>query len=154
MDGKGKSFESYDDFMEMVQGMIGGAVDPAVSAANHSVDIVWLIVSASLVFFMQSGFALVEVGSVSMKNTKNILTKNLFDACIGALTFYLFGYAFAYGENNRYIGAENFALSSVRGSEEEKVDGLFYKGYDYAFFLFQWAFAATAATIVSGKSCR
>ena len=54
--------------------------------------------------FLQTGFALVEVGSVSMKNTKNILTKNLFDACIGALTFYLFGYAFAYGEDNRYIG--------------------------------------------------
>ena len=51
-----------------------------------------------------------------MKNTKNILTKNLFDACIGALTFYLFGYAFAYGEQNRYIGnvaSENIFIGKM-----------------------------------------
>ena len=53
MDGQGKSFASYEDFKDMVQEMIGGAVDPATTAVNHSIDIVWLIVSASLVFFMQ-----------------------------------------------------------------------------------------------------
>ena len=39
-----------------------------------------------------------------MKNTKNILTKNVLDACIGALSFWLVGYAFAFGEHNQFIG--------------------------------------------------
>ena len=52
----------------------------------------------------QAGFALVEVGSVRMKNTKNILIKNMLDACIGALSFWLIGYAFAFGTNNSFIG--------------------------------------------------
>jgi ammonia channel protein AmtB len=52
----------------------------------------------------QAGFALVEVGSVRMKNTKNILTKNLLDPCISALSFWIIGYAFAFGDDNRFIG--------------------------------------------------
>ena len=62
----------------------------------------------SLTFPIQAGFALVEVGSVSMKNTKNILTKNLLDACIGCVSFWLLGYGFAFGDNdkpiNKFIG--------------------------------------------------
>ena len=45
-----------------------------------------------------------EVGSVRIKNTMNILIKNMMDACIGAISFWLIGYAFAFGDNNRFIG--------------------------------------------------
>jgi len=49
----------------------------------------------------------------------------------------LFGYAFAFGGGNEFIGYENFAHSGLESSK-------------YAFWFFQFVFAATAATIVSG----
>jgi len=110
------------------------------------VDIFWLIFAGVLVFFMQAGFSLLESGAVRGKNVGNILYKNLMDAALGALVFWIFGFAFAYGSVNKngdngFIGGINFALS------EESVNGS-YHGFHTWFF--QWAFAATAATIVSG----
>lgn len=96
-----------------------------------------------MVFFMQSGFAMLCAGSVRQKNVKNILLKNLLDACGGALGFFCCGYAIAYGgsqEGWTFIGNGNFFLKGF------DVDN----GDDWAFFFFQFAFAATAATIVAG----
>ena len=62
---------------------------------NTSADTLWLMVCAFLVFFMQCGFALLEAGTVRAKNTKNILLKNLLDACVGAMIWYSFGHAIA-----------------------------------------------------------
>ena len=76
-----------------------------------------------------------------MISVQNILFKNLMDACVGALCFYLFGYAVAYGDDvcsvNGFMGCNNVALSS--------------QPVAWNSFFFQWAFAATAATIVSGS---
>ena len=66
-----------------------------VAVFKADVDMWYLVVMGVLVFFMQSGFALLEAGSVRAKNTKNILMKNLLDACIGALVFWAFGYSLA-----------------------------------------------------------
>ena len=49
-----------------------------------------------VVFSMQCGFCMLEVGTVRVKNTKNILVKNILDACIGAIFYWAFGYAFRY----------------------------------------------------------
>ena len=98
----------------------------------------FILVSGFIVFFMQCGFCMLSAGSVKRTNAKNIILKNLLDACIGALAWYLFGYAFTYGsESNSFIGYKNFAMKDVPLS-------------DYGFWFFQYAFAATAATIVSG----
>jgi len=84
------------------------------------------------------GFAMLTAGSVRTKNTKNVLLKNVLDACVGLVAYYLFGYSFAYGPvDNKFLGHSNWALSD---STQE-----FHK------FFFQWTFAATAATIVSGS---
>jgi len=104
----------------------------------NGLDVFFLLVMATLVFFMQTGFAMLCAGSVRQKNVKNILFKNLLDACGGALGFWLLGYAFAYGEGPTFIGGSNFALKGLS------------TGSEYAFFFFQFAFAATAATIVAG----
>ncbi|KAJ8602313.1 hypothetical protein CTAYLR_007709 [Chrysophaeum taylorii] len=108
-------------------------------------DAVWLVTTGTvLVFLMQAGFACLEVGSVQVKNTKNILLKNIFDASAAAILWWSVGHAFAYGTDafeetgkNGFIGGSGFFL------EDAKLHG-------QAKFLFEWAFAGTAATIVSG----
>ena len=46
-------------------------------------DVIWVLIAAILVFFMQAGFALCEAGLTRAKNTGNILMKNMMDFCIG-----------------------------------------------------------------------
>ena len=48
-----------------------------------SVNTIWVLLGAALVFLMQAGFAMCEAGFTRAKNTGNILMKNLMDFCIG-----------------------------------------------------------------------
>lgn len=108
------------------------------------VDNFYLIIMGALVFFMQAGFALLEAGSVSSKSTKNILMKNLLDACIGALIWWGWGYGIAYnGGTNRFIG-------TVDPGPDFFTQGSYDNGSAMAGWWFQYVFCATAATIVSG----
>lgn len=117
------------------------------SLAND-MDTLWLMLGAILVFFMQTGFSMLETGSVSVKNTKNILIKNIGDAVIGAICWWTLGFGFAFGETSGgFIGTSGFLL---KGEMFESEDGTLTNGKQYAFWLFQWAFAATAVTITSG----
>lgn len=111
----------------------------------------WILISAYLVFFMHAGFCMVEVGCVRAKNAKNTVIMTLLDAAFAAIGFYLTGFAFAWGDNmteddvyngNGFIGTKYFALADFA---------------DWHIFLFQYAFATTATTIVSGavaERCR
>lgn len=54
---------------------------------------VWFLIGAALVFWMQAGFAMVEAGFTRVKNTGNIIMKNLMDFCIGTVVFILVGFA-------------------------------------------------------------
>ncbi|MCH1923143.1 ammonium transporter, partial [Shewanella sp. A3A] len=64
---------------------------------TSAVDATYLLFSAYLVFAMQLGFAMLCAGSVRAKNTMNIMLTNVLDAAAGALFYYLFGFAFAFG---------------------------------------------------------
>ena len=75
--------------------MISTAVASAPYFGATQADTFWLMVCGFLVFFMQCGFALLEAGTVRAKNTKNILLKNLLDACLGALIWWGWGYMIA-----------------------------------------------------------
>ena len=66
-----------------------------LTALEGAVDTFYYLFVGSLVFFMQAGFGLLEAGSVRTKNTKNILLKNLLDACIGAIVWWAWGFAAA-----------------------------------------------------------
>jgi len=125
----------------------GLTVADDVAAITGSVDASFMLFSAYLVFFMQAGFAMLCAGSVRSKNVMNILIKNVLDACVGCIAFYLFGYGVAYGTDKKgkassFIGAGDFALA--KGEKDAAFT-------DWNFFLFQWAFSAAAATIVSGS---
>jgi Amt family ammonium transporter len=116
-----------------------------VGAVQSSADVHWVVYCGVLVFLMQAGFAMLCAGSIRAKNAQNILLKNLMDACVGALWFWATGYGFAYGARtdsqagNWFIGNDLFLLSNG------------FEGKDaFHSWFFQFAFAATAATIVSG----
>ncbi len=113
---------------------------------QSAIDVVWLLVAAFLVFFMQAGFAMVETGLTRAKNAGNIIMKNLMDFAVGSLMFFCFGYGIMFGQDVAGLfGGSAFFLS---GADAVPVEG--FVGNTPAFVLFQTVFAATAATIVSG----
>ena len=63
----------------------------------NSVDSLWVLIAGILVMFMQPGFMLVETGFTRSKNSVNIVMKNFMDFSVGAITYWAFGFAFAYG---------------------------------------------------------
>ncbi len=124
----------------------------------YSIDSLFLFVSAILVIFMQAGFSLVEVGLNSAKNAVNILFKNTIDFCLGVTLFYLIGYALMYPGADfagGYFGYAQPDFSAEVTADDIKggfsdAPGTIRKLHPQADFLFQAAFCATAATIVSG----
>ena len=106
-----------------------------------SVDVMWTLIGAAMVFFMQAGFSLCEAGLTRAKNTGNILMKNLMDFCIGTPAYWLVGFGVMFGGSGAVIG---------------KLDPFILGSYDFGslpkwcYVIFQTVFCATAATIVSG----
>ena len=116
----------------------------AVADLILAVDTIWYVIAGILVFFMQAGFGLLEAGFVRVKNTSNILMKNVLDASLGGVVWWAVGFGFAFGTSQGgFIGGHSF-FPALGGLTE--TDGV----SEAAVFFFQWAFAATAATIVSG----
>ena len=110
-----------------------------------AIDNLTMFICAVLVLFMQAGFAMVEAGFNSGKNTVNILFKNLMDMSLGVVLYYIVGYGLMYpGDFNGFFG---FGGAGIAGQDALSAD---YYPTNQVDFLFQAAFAATAATIVSG----
>jgi len=105
-----------------------------------SIDTMWVLVAAALVFFMQAGFAMVETGFTRAKNAGNIIMKNLMDFAIGTPAFWLIGFGIMFAGSGPLIGGLDFM---VKGDYSSTIP-------TEAFLIFQTVFCATAATIVSG----
>ena len=109
-------------------------------------DNLWVFIAGVLVFFMQAGFGLVEAGLTRAKNVANIMMKNLMDMSAGVLAFLLVGFGIAFGSTELLGGWFGWGGIGVEGIDSFPGDGL----SPATTFFFQAAFAATAATIVSG----
>ncbi len=104
-----------------------------------NLDLVWIMVCAALVMFMQAGFTALESGLTQAKNSINVAIKNITDFIISVLTFWAVGYAIMFGvSSGGFWGTSGFGLSGMTEAS------------DFASFAFQATFAGTAATIVSG----
>jgi Amt family ammonium transporter len=111
----------------------------------------WLIWAGVLVFSIQLGFLCLEVGTVRIKNTRNILIKNMMDTAMVSLFYWGFGYAFAYGQSQAqdskksagFIGDTLYFYSA----NPENLHANF-AGYGHMFF--NYALAGVASSIVSG----
>ncbi len=122
---------------------LGFAEEAAISAADvqNNLNFVWTMVAAFMVFIMQAGFAMVESGFTRAKNACNILMKNMMDFSVGAIAFWAIGFGLMFGTTNGFFGTTDFFFSGATGDGE---------AWNYAFWMFQTVFAATAATIISG----
>ncbi len=106
---------------------------------QSNLDLVWIMVCAALVMFMQAGFTALESGLTQAKNSINVAIKNITDFIISVLTFWAVGYAIMFGvSSGGFWGTTGFGLSGMTEAS------------DFASFAFQATFAGTAATIVSG----
>ncbi|MCB1174024.1 MAG: ammonium transporter [Leptospiraceae bacterium] len=123
------------------------AAEP-LATLRREADILWTCIAAFMVFLMQAGFAYVEAGFIRARNVVNILMKNLVDFSAGSVGFWLVGFALMFGPvlwSGIGLSVPGMADSLLTDAASGKPDA-----FNYAFFLFQVVFCATAATIVSG----
>ena len=122
-------------------------------AAKFLADNLWLFIATILVIFMNAGFAMVEAGMCRSKNAVNILAKNLFVFALAVTAYWFVGYSLMYGDpvaggylffNQFFVNADP---SDALACAAARDTGCLVPSVD---FLFQAAFAGTAATIVSG----
>lgn len=115
----------------------------------QAIDMIWIIYAASLVFFMQAGFAMLSTGLTRAKNAGNVLMKNLMDFAVGALMFWAVGWALMYGRDiGGIVGFSGFFLRyDAAGLAAYGVDAITTIHRDW---MFQVVFAGAAATIISG----
>ena len=111
-------------------------------------DSIFLLIASVLVIFMNAGFGMLETGFCRQKNAVNILSKNLIVFAIATIAYWAIGYALMYGEGSGFIGLQGFFFN---GDPAPYGNDPYPEAVPEAIsFLFQVAFAATAATIVSG----
>ena len=98
----------------------GDPVDPQAVASKAddavvSLNVMWVMLAGFLVFFMQAGFALVETGFTRAKNVAHTMMMNLMVFCIGAVGYWLTGFAFQFGAVNAAYPDTTFTASGGTG---------------------------------------
>jgi ammonium transporter, Amt family len=139
-----------------------------LKGTNVAMNLLWIIIGAVLVIFMQAGFALVETGFCRAKHAAHVVTTNFAIFGLGFVAFFVVGYGFMFGAYSATIGAD---AVPVIGTYLEPVGhwligsghtgilawgppALSGKSLDVgvmAFFLYMVAFMDTTATIPTGS---
>ncbi len=139
--------------MMLIPGLFGVgsamAADPDTYTVHetlmiNTINTVWTLVAAFLVFGMQAGFVMLEAGFARKRETVNILVECTLDTAICGLSFWAVGYAFMFSEGNGFIGHHWFFLQGIPATYGSTGVAIL------AHWIFQFAFADTASTITSG----
>lgn len=124
-------------FISLLAATRVNAADPTVESVSASIDMMWVMFGAVLVFLMHAGFAMVETGFTRSKNSLNILMKNMLTVAVSSVLYFVVGFVLMFGSSKGgFIGSSGFFLNG----ESDQM----------SFFVFQIVFAATCATIISG----
>jgi Amt family ammonium transporter len=138
------------------------AADVAVTTSiDAKLDTTWILLTGFLVFFMQTGFAILEAGLIRQTGVVNALLENFLDAGLTAICFWAVGFGVAFGADaGGLIGTDNFFLAKAMVIQDGAIifpsitwanpDILYPNVTVLTFFFFQFAFAATASTITTG----
>ena len=132
-------------------------VEAMTTELKIGLDTLWVVIASVLVIFMNAGFAMLETGFCRSKNAVSLLSKNLIVFAVSTIAFWALGFGLMFGDGNNWLGLQGFLL---RGADNSPMVGDLYEGVYQSLnwvgiplaakFLFQVAFAGTAATIVSG----
>ncbi|KAH7713366.1 AMT-3 protein [Aphelenchoides avenae] len=121
-------------------------LQPGEIPGMYQNDGMWLVSCGFTIVTMTSGFGLLESGRVSSKDEVNIMVKIIVDVVFGGISYWMFGYGFAFGNayyRNPFIGLGNFFYSPDDITNQEN------QAWAYAVFFFQMSFATTTSTVVS-----
>lgn len=119
-----------------------------VENVGFGLNTVFVLLAASLVFFMEAGFAMLEAGFVRAKNSLNIIMKVFIDCCTGLLGYWVLGFGVMYGLSK--FGVFGTTGFFIKGSMENLPLLVQYGLPLEVFWIFQAAFAVAVATIISG----
>src|SRR5688500_19687362 len=126
---------------------------PSTADLSLAMDMMWVIIAACLVLFMQAVFAMLEVGFSRLKNVGSVVAKILVNLAIAALLFWAVGVALAIGSGNARVGTEGWFLAVPAGQVNDVYAGLSWTQVPLsAKFLFQVAFCAVSLPIVGARS--
>lgn len=120
-----------------------------------SIDTTWVLLTGFLIFFMQTGFAMLEAGLIRQRGVVNALLENFVDAATTILVWWGVGFGIAFGSSAfGLFGTDTFFLSQLpdaNGAFPMGAPGSTAAINTYTLFFFQFAFAATASTITTGS---
>jgi Amt family ammonium transporter len=120
---------------------------PTLESVKGELDTTWLMLAACLVFFMQAGFALLEIGMSRGKNAGMGVAKILVNFSIGTLAWWAVGYGLAFGGTATFLGDSGFFLGNGTDLAGTPVDAA-----GVGFFAFQLMFACVSLAIVWGST--
>jgi ammonium transporter, Amt family len=128
--------------------------EPAASAVLGQLDLAWVIVATVLVFFMQAGFAFLEIGFSRGKNAGMGIAKILVNFSIASIAWWAVGFAVAFGGAGWLAGDSGFfaTFGNTVGGVAGDLYGESFAGGTSAFFIFQFMFAAVSLAIVWGTT--
>ncbi len=140
----------------------GGAVPTTVTDIGVGLNLLWVVIGAVLVIFMQAGFALVETGFTRAKHASHVISTNFAVFGLGFVAFFLIGFPLMFGGfsapimgfnkpvGDSLIGSGNWVFLWQGGWALTRLGGLVNGAPVAAFFLYMVAFMDTTATIPTG----
>ena len=135
---------------------VATTANKAYFGANYT----WIMVCAFMVFFFQCGFAMVETGFCRGKNAAHTITMNFMVFLVGAVGYFLVGFALQMGGSGGAAGLGSGGsvlngmlsvpgLGGILGYKGFALNGTYDAGV-YALFFFQMVFMDTTVTIPTG----
>lgn len=109
---------------------IANAIEDNANMNAERVRTWLLVISATMVFLMQLGFAMLSAGCVRRKNASNLLLKNILDTSTACVGFFVLGYGLAFGGQDpnagaTFVGTSNFLLTgATRNPRMNLVSGI------------------------------
>jgi ammonium transporter, Amt family len=131
-----------------------------VTVLGAQISLLWIVIGAALVVFMQAGFALVETGLCRAKHAAHVASTNFAVFGLGFVGFFLIGFPLAFGGfsysafgldapvGEALIGSGNWVFAWGGGWA---LSGGNITPALLGFFLYMAAFMDTTATIPTGS---